>query len=182
MPLYLAEILLTIFSFSMFIFVVLLGITFVYGLISGVPWVPSRSDTIRQMLDLAGVKKGDKFADLGCGDGRMLFMAEKLGARVYGYELALLAFLAAKLRKFFLGSNARIEFKSFFEINLEKFDVVALYLMPETLEKLKPKLEKELKKGSRIVSHAFQIKGWKPIKKISRDSKNKANIFLYQIN
>jgi outer membrane protein assembly factor BamB len=136
---------------------------------TGGVFVPTPPDIVEKMLDLAAIKKGELVCDLGCGDGRILVAAaKKYGARGYGIDidtecvkLAREAVAEAKV-----GDLVTIEKGDLFDADFSKADVLALYLLPTTMQKLIPKFEK-LKPGTRIVSHAFLIPGLKPEKVVS---------------
>jgi len=132
---------------------------------SWVPFVPTPPEVVRKMLELAGVKEGDLVFDLGCGDGRILVTAAKdFGARAIGVEIREdLAEVARKeLRSLSLENRCRVINGNFFEVDISRADVVTLYLTSVANYRLKPKLEKELKDGARVVSHDFEMAGWKP--------------------
>jgi outer membrane protein assembly factor BamB/protein-L-isoaspartate O-methyltransferase len=139
---------------------------------TGGVFVPTPPDIVEKMLDLATVKKGELVCDLGCGDGRILVAAAKrFGARGYGIDidsecvkLAREAVVEAKV-----GDLVTIEKGDLFDADFSKADVLALYLVPATLQKLIPKFEK-LKPGVRIVTHVFPIPGLKPDKVVSVSS------------
>lgn len=118
------------------------------------------------MLILAELKPGEVFFDLGAGDGRALIMAAKdFGARAVGVELredlvkrALSAVYEQKLQ-----NRVTLVNSDMFKVDLTSADVVFLYLTTSANEKVKPKLEAELKHGVRVVSHDYEIVGWKPV-------------------
>jgi predicted RNA methylase len=131
------------------------------------PFVPSPAQVIEYMLKLADLKAGEVLFDLGAGDGRTVMMAAKsFGARAVGVELR------EELAKKALGSihhnglsdRVTIVNGDMFSVNLTPADVVFLYLTTSANEKIRPKLENELKKGVRVVSHDYEIVGWKPVK------------------
>jgi len=126
------------------------------------PWVPSYRKDLDRALKLAGLKAGESFVDLGCGDGRVVIeAAEKFGADASGYEIALPMILVLLLRR--KRERVRFRFKSLFDADLTKTDVVYLFGTPPTLRgKLTAKLERELKPGARVVSYAFSLEGWEP--------------------
>jgi len=119
------------------------------------------------MLTLAELRKGETFFDLGAGDGRSVIMAaQEFGANAVGIELRedLAKRALSTIAELGIEDKAKIVQADFFNINLHTADVVFLYLTTSANEKIKSKLESELKPGARIVSHDYEILGWKPIK------------------
>ncbi|MCJ7573693.1 class I SAM-dependent methyltransferase [Candidatus Bathyarchaeota archaeon] len=128
------------------------------------PYVPSPIPIIREMLDLAKAGPGDVLYDLGCGDGRILFTAveEYNVDEAVGYDLnpLMVKALKQKIREKGLGDRIRVAKSNFFNIDLTPATIVTLYLTTSGNSKLRPKFEKELKGGARVVSHDFPIQGW----------------------
>jgi tRNA A58 N-methylase Trm61 len=119
------------------------------------------------MLILADLKPGEVLYDLGSGDGRAVIMAAKdFGANSVGVELRddLAKRALDSIQKLDLKEKTRIIQKDIFNVNLSSANVVFLYLTTSANEKIKPKLEAELKPGTRVVSHDYEILGWKPLK------------------
>jgi tRNA A58 N-methylase Trm61 len=119
------------------------------------------------MLILAQLKPGEIFFDLGAGDGRAVIMAAKeFGARAVGVELREDLVKKALSAVYEQGLQDRVTIVNgdIFGVDLSSADVVFLYLTTSANEKVKPKLEAELKPGVRVVSHDYEIVGWKPLK------------------
>jgi SAM-dependent methyltransferase len=129
-----------------------------------VVFVPTPNDVIEKMLELAKVTPRDVVYDLGCGDGRIVIAAAKKGARAVGIDIdpkrISEANANAKAEK--VTDKVRFIENDLFEADIGEATVVTLYLLNRLNEKLKPKLLKELKPGTRIVSHAFDMGDWKP--------------------
>ncbi|MCJ7424046.1 methyltransferase domain-containing protein [Candidatus Bathyarchaeota archaeon] len=131
------------------------------------PYVPSPPQVIQRMLNLAELKAGEVFFDLGSGDGRTVIMAAKsFGARAVGVELRedLVKRALSTIYEQSLQDRTTIVNGDMFNVDLTSADVIFLYLTTSANEKVKPKLESELKRGVRIVSHDYEIVGWKPFK------------------
>lgn len=131
------------------------------------PFVASPPQVIRRMLVLAELKPGEVFYDLGAGDGRTVIMAaQEFGARAVGIELREDLAKKALQTVYQLGLQDRVTIlhSNLFDVNISPADVVFLYLTTSANEKVKPKLEAELKPGARVVSHDYEIVGWKPAK------------------
>jgi predicted RNA methylase len=122
------------------------------------------------MLALAELKAGEVFFDLGAGDGRTVVMAVKeYGARAVGVELREDLVKKALGTVYEQGLQDRITIVNgdMFTVDLSSADVVFLYLTTSANEKIKPKLESELRHGVRVVSHDYEIVGWKPLKVVN---------------
>ncbi|MGQ9679165.1 MAG: SAM-dependent methyltransferase [Candidatus Bathyarchaeia archaeon] len=151
------------------------------------PYVPTPLNIVRRMLELVEANSNDILYDLGCGDGRILFSAvEEFNVRkAVGYELNPMMCEAVRRKADEKGLKGRIEVinGNFFLADLSPASVVTLYLTTSGNTKLKPKLEKELQKGSRVVSHDFPINGWKPVKSNTKDGFDVSShrIYLYHI-
>ena len=131
------------------------------------PFVASPPQVIRRMLVLANLKPGEIFYDLGAGDGRTVIMAaQEFGARAVGIELREDLAKKALQTVYQLGLQDRVTIihSNIFDVDISPADVVFLYLTTSANEKVKPKLEAELKSGARVVSHDYEIVGWKPAK------------------
>jgi predicted RNA methylase len=149
------------------------------------PFVPSPQEVVDRMLQLANVRKGDMVYDLGCGDGRIIITAaQKFGAQATGIELDddLYKHTAERVHKMGLDDRVKVVHGNALETDLSPATVVTLYLLTASNTRLKPNLEKYLKPGSRVVSHDFQVIGWKPVKveKLNRDQREHT-IYLYEI-
>jgi predicted RNA methylase len=119
------------------------------------------------MLTLAQLKPREVFFDLGAGDGRAVIMAAKdFGARAVGVELRedLVKKALSTVYENSLQDRVTIVNGDMFNVDLTSADVIFLYLTTSANEKVKPKLETELKPGVRVVSHDYEIIGWKPVK------------------
>ncbi len=131
------------------------------------PFVATPTPVVRQMLILAELKPGEVLYDLGSGDGRAVIMAAKdFGAESVGVELRddLAKRALDSIHKLNLSEKTKILQKDIFNVNLSSANVVFLYLTTSANEKIKPKLEAELKPGARVVSHDYEILGWKASK------------------
>ena len=149
-----------------FILIILLFLflgSFAYAGIKAAPWFPTWSKDIERFLKLAEIKPGQKFYDLGCGDGKLVFAAAGAGANAVGFEIFLLPYLIAKSRSFNV-KNTKIIFKDFWKADLSDADVVYIFLTPKVNPKAKLKLEKELKKGARVIAYSWPVEGWTAIK------------------
>ena len=122
---------------------------------------------VQRMIELAELKPGEVFFDLGAGDGRTVIMAAKtFGARAVGVEMRedLAKRAMSVIHDNGLSDRVTIVNGDMFKVDLTSADVVYLYLTTSANEKVKPKMEAELKKGVRVVSHDYEIVGWKPLK------------------
>jgi predicted RNA methylase len=131
------------------------------------PFVPSPMPVVQRMLELAELKPGEVLFDLGAGDGRTVIMAAKtFGARAVGVEMRedLAKRAMSVLHDNGLSDRVTIVNGDMFRVDLSAADVVYLYLTTSANEKVKPKMEAELKKGVRVISHDYEVVGWKPAK------------------
>lgn len=131
------------------------------------PFVATPTSVVRQMLVLADLRPGETLYDLGSGDGRAVIMAAKdFGATSVGVELRedLAKRALNSIAELQLEEKTKIIQKDIFNVNLSAANVVFLYLTTSANEKIKSKLEAELKAGTRVVSHDYEILGWKPVK------------------
>jgi ribosomal protein L11 methylase PrmA len=132
-------------------------------------FVPTPQELVEDMLRLADVRKGDILYDLGSGDGRIpITAAKKYGIRAVGVDIdpARIAEAVENARK--AGVSKLVEFRQedLFESNFREATVVTLYLLPDLNLRLRPRLLAELRPGTRIVSHQFDMGDWKPHKKL----------------
>lgn len=125
-----------------------------------VPYVPTPQEVVDKMLDLAKVGKNDTLFDLGCGDGRIVVTAAKeRGARGTGIDIDPTRIAEAKENAKKAGVSDRAQFRvgDLFKTDFSSATVVTLYLLPTINAKLRPQLWKQLKVGTRVVSHAFDM-------------------------
>jgi len=131
------------------------------------PFVATPLPVVKQMLTLAQLKAGEILYDLGCGDGRVVIMAaQDFGARGVGVEMRedLVKQALGKVSELGLEGRVKIVQSDMFKVDLSQADVVTLYLTTSANDKVKPKLETELRPGTRVVSHDYEILGWRPFK------------------
>jgi len=129
------------------------------------PFVPSPQNIVEKMLEAAQLKPGETIFDLGCGDGRVLITAsQKFRAKAVGVELSpkLAQMARDQIRHNNLAESAKVIEGNLLDVDLSAADVVTLYLLTESNARLRPNLERYLKPGTRVVSHDFEIRGWKP--------------------
>jgi SAM-dependent methyltransferase len=131
-------------------------------------YVPTNEEVVRGMLKLAGVTKDDIVYDLGCGDGRIpITAARDFGARGVGIDIdpQRIAEANANVKQAGVGNRVQIRQQDLFTADIKEATVVTLYLLQSLNMKLRPKLLADLKPGTRIVSHAFDMGDeWKPEK------------------
>lgn len=122
---------------------------------------------IKKIIDLAGIKPGQKAADLGSGDGRIVIAFAKAGAVAYGYEINpfLVWWSKRKIKAEGLEGKAFIYQKSFWEADFSSFDAVSIYGIDYIMSDLEKKLQKELRAGSRVLANSFTFPSWQPSKK-----------------
>jgi len=146
-----------------------------------IPFVATSDEVAEAMLRLAGVGERDVVYDLGCGDGGIVIKAaQHHRARGVGVDLNPDLIRRARVHadQAGVGNSVRFEVNDLFETDLHDATVVALYLVPEMNMRLRPKLLRELRAGSRIVSHNFAMGDWPPDKEEVVDGQK---IYLWTI-
>ncbi|HTW97081.1 MAG TPA: 50S ribosomal protein L11 methyltransferase [Candidatus Methylomirabilis sp.] len=164
----------------LYLIVFIFGLSFLYGAYRAAPFLPMHAADVERVIKLAELKPGEKFFDLGCGEGRTLIAAARVGAEATGYEISLLPYIWAKIKiLFYRGPNkSKVFFRDFWKINLGEADVVYNFLMPRVMAKLREKLKKELKPGARVINYTFYLPDWNP-EKID-DIPGRPKIYLYR--
>lgn len=152
------------------------------------PYYPTPESVVERMLKFAALKPGEKLFDLGSGDGRIVIMAaQKFGAYATGVELdaELAKDSAEKIRSLGLEKKARIVRGDILRQDYSSADVLAVYLLPRSNERLRPLLEKQLRNGTRIVAHDFVFRGWTPEREeyVEDDGEGRSHtLYLYVIH
>lgn len=148
------------------------------------PFVASPIPVVRKMLEYAELKPGETLYDLGSGDGRIVIMAaQEFGASGIGIELnkRLLNEAIRKGEELRLGDRVKFINDNLFNVDLNPADVVTMYLTTGANEKVRPKMERELRTGARVVTHDFSIPGWEEAKNLRfREEYRTHTIFLYR--
>ena len=145
-----------------------------------VPFVPTPQEVVDKMIELGGVKKGDTVYDLGSGDGRIVITAAKKGAKAVGFEIDgdLVKESRENIQKAGVQSSAEIRQQDILTVDLSAASVVTMYLLPDVNLKLRPNVLSQMKPGSRVVSHAFDMGDWKPDK---TERVNGRTIYLWTV-
>lgn len=142
---------------------------------SDIPFVPSSTDRLNTMIELSGVKPGQKTLDLGSGDGRVVIAMAKAGAEAHGFEVdpKLIEEARKNIAKEGLEGRAFIHSKNFWDSNLGEYDVITVYGITSIMGRLENKLKSELKQDALVVSNYFTFPNWEP-------QKVKDKVYLYK--
>ncbi|HYO53079.1 class I SAM-dependent methyltransferase [Archangium sp.] len=146
-----------------------------------VPFVPTPQEVVDTMLEVADVKPGDVLYDLGSGDGRIVVTAaQRFGVRGVGIDINPERIQEAEANAKAAGVQDITDFRQedLFKADFGEATVVTMYLLPSVNNRLRPKLLKDLKPGTRIVSHAFDIEGWEPDRVVEADGRT---IYLWVV-
>ena len=139
------------------------------GALVNAPFVTTPAEVVERMLAVAEVGKGDVVFDLGCGDGRIVIeAARRFGAHGVGIDINPQRIAEAREKARRAGVARLVEFREqdLFDADLRGATVVTMYLLPAVNLALRPKLLSELRPGTRIVSHAFDMGDWKPDREV----------------
>ncbi|MEI6222879.1 MAG: hypothetical protein WCP97_09020 [bacterium] len=150
---------------SLFLYYLLSLISMIQSMIGGAPFVPLEYSVAERMLELVEPKKGEVVYDLGCGDSRQLMLASmRYGTKGVGVEIAWWPFLKSMVmrRMFGLQDEVKVYWKNIHDVSVQPADIVFLYLFESVLGKIKGKLQKELRPGTRIVSARYKFPDWEP--------------------
>jgi predicted RNA methylase len=157
-----------------------------FGAADLAPYIPTPQILVEKMLEAGHVKPGDMVYDLGSGDGRIVITAaQKFGAKAVGVEIRpdLCRIATERIKSLGLEDRVSMVQGNALRVDLSSADVVTMYLLTSSNERLKPNLEKYLKPGARIVSNEFPIKGWKPVEtlRVKSGSSMEHIIYVYEI-
>ncbi len=151
------------------------------------PYYPTPETIVEKMLELGGLKAGERVFDLGSGDGRIVIMAaRKFHAEAIGVELVpdLCRQSTARIHKLGLDKLARIVSGDLLQQDYSSADLVTVYLLPESIDtKVEPLLARQLKKGARVVAHDFAFRAWTPekVQDIADDGEGRSHtLYLYR--
>lgn len=153
-----------------------------YGFVIGAPLLYSPKNAIEKALKAAGAQPGEKFYDLGVGSGRtMIVAANKFGLDVFGFELSPIIYWLARINLLVNGVKKPNLYRcNFYKQDLSGANIIFCFLTPPAMEKLRPKFEKELKKGTRIISYSFRINGWPEHAVLEDNPPGKTYVYIKQ--
>ncbi|MDE1849069.1 MAG: methyltransferase domain-containing protein [Nanoarchaeota archaeon] len=162
------------------VLLLLIFFTWISSLFFGAPFQPISNKALKQMVELAGIKKGGRLelartrrrfrvADLGSGNGKIVIEFAKRGAETHGYEInPLLVWLSRRrIKRLGLQKRAFIHWKNFFKQDFSGFDIITSFQISYVMSELEKKLQKELHKGAEVISDTWRFPRWKPKKRLS---------------
>ena len=169
-----------IFIYTLVVFFVISSAFFTF-MRTRVPFVPSKEEDIEDMIDLAQIRSGDRFLDIGSGDGKVVFFVHRVkDVEATGIESGLWMHWFAKLKRFFTRAN-KTDFVrgDFFKHDWSGFDVIYAYLYPPLMATVEEKFFTEGKQGARLVVKDFYLPGRKAEQEVNIDSRH--TLYLYEI-
>lgn len=169
--------------------ILIINSVFAFGLIGVIiggsfnaPFVPSGKKTTKKMIEVAKIKKGDIIFDLGCGDGQIVFAAEKAGAgKSVGVEISPPIWVLAKIRQFFSkAKKSEIRLGNIFsQKDVSDADIIFCFLLPEVMKRIFTDIWPKMKPDARIISHAFSPKGMQIEHEIIHRCKEHGTVRVY---
>jgi SAM-dependent methyltransferase len=171
-------------------FSLVLTMAFLWGIgqaqqrVPDVVYIPTPHHVVAEMLRIAGVTKDDMVYDLGSGDGRLVIAAAKhYGARGVGVDIDAQRVEEGRVNARDAGVNDRVQFlqQDLFTTDIREATVVTLYLLTKLNLQLRPKLLSELRPGTRVVSHAFDMGDWQPDQKLLVPGSPSDNMVYYWV-
>jgi methylase of polypeptide subunit release factors len=145
-------------------------------IVNGAVFLPTNLKNMEVLMELSRARDGEKIADLGSGDGRILLAFAKAGIEAHGYEIdpILVWWSRRQIEKAGFEKKAFVHWKSFWKINLSSYSVITVYGIPYIMKRLGAKLRRELGSGARILSYIYPFPGWQAERKEN-------GIYLYRI-
>jgi len=158
------------------LFVILMGVFYIVDLFLELPYVGAKKESVKNIFQLAKIKKGETVVDLGSGDGRLLFEVANLGAFAIGYEVNPFMIIVSTIKRTLKGHDHGVKIKneSMWNADLKIANVVLVYSLVKKMKKFEDFIYKNAKPGTRIIVNTNPFPGKKP-----RKSKDK--IFLYVV-
>lgn len=155
-------ILLIILGFSLLVFLIFNSL----GFFAGAPYAATPAEIVNKLFTIVSVGKDDIVYDLGSGDGRILIEAAKRGAKGVGWEINFPLYLwsVRRIKQFKLEKKVKIHFGNFWTKKLGKATVIFAFLLPEHMERLERKLEKELQPGTKVITYLAKLPNRKPVR------------------
>ncbi len=153
-----------ILSIIFWLLLALLVLFFLPGIMMrGAPFVPTHRRAVEHMIGFTKPKAGDRMADIGAGDGKIVIAFARTGAEAHGYEInpLLVALGKWKIRRAGLRGRAFMHWQNFWTVDFSRFNTVSVYGIGHIMKPLEAKLQKELLIGSRIVSNVFPFPNWR---------------------
>jgi predicted O-methyltransferase YrrM len=148
------------------------------------PYVASPERVVDLMLEMARIKPGETVYDLGSGDGRILIAAAaRFNAKAVGVEISpnLVTATQEEIQKAGLADRVKVIQGDVLQTDFSAADVVTLYMDTDSNAKLRPHLEKYLKAGARVVSHDYEVPGWKATRVERTEDRRRHTIYLYEM-
>lgn len=139
--------------------IIFLGVLIIpgfYGAVTSGPFVPSARKRHKIMMKLADLKSSDVVYDLGCGDGRLVFHSAKSVKKAIGYEISIPLYLFGRIRQLF-SRKGFIRYGNIWKQDYSDADVIFCYLLPNAMNQFYKEIWPDLKKGTRVISNAFQM-------------------------
>jgi len=189
----------TLLFYAVWFFTFLFGLLFGWFVLSFSQWmmkrnhilygpvfIPTKDEDLETMMTLAGIKTGEKVADLGSGNGKIVMALAQQGFDAHGFENSPSLVVSSRWRIKRLDAKRKgvdqtasgpkrpqIHWQDFWHADLSKFDVIMMYTSQDTMDRLEKHIQQQLKPGARVVSNTFQFPTWK-------ETKQKGKIFLYK--
>lgn len=166
------------------IILLILALFFIIPWFFGAPYDITREKSLKNIVKLANPKKDDKIAELGSGDGRVCIALalKNKKAEIHGYEInPLLVWISRrKIRKLNLNKSIKIHWKSFWNVNLGKFNKIIFFQFNSITGRLESKFNKELKKGTIVISHNWKLPNWKIKRQLGKQHLSQGVVYEYK--
>src|SRR3989338_11065972 len=158
-------------------FIFWVAVFVVFPLLMGASYEVTQDDKMKKMIKFARIRKGDKVAELGSGNGKLVIEFAKLGAEIHGYEINPFLVLLSKwkINREGLKEKAFVDWKNFWSVNLGEFDVVLTFQVGYIMNTLEKKLKREARKKMRVVSNNWKFPTLKCLKQEDK-------VYYYEIN
>ncbi|MFA6604077.1 MAG: methyltransferase domain-containing protein [Patescibacteria group bacterium] len=165
-----------------FIAVYILLVTSALAGLSAAPWIPTRKKERDALVGLLSLQPGDTVYDLGCGDGGVLFdlAARFPEAKFIGFEISLLPYALAQLRRLFAGrrgANVRILLRDLYGQDLSDATVIFIFLMPKVYDRLKKKFAAELQPEAMVITEVWPFEGIEPVRLVKEPGRVQLRVY-----